>query len=273
MFYATVDADSIRPYMPDVPVMLPASSWARKGLKPVRLPAHISTRVADCGGFVATRRWGDYRYTPDQYVDWLMSFSPQWAATMDYCCEDEITAGRPGLVRERQHRTTEMAWCFWETYRDVPWTWVPTIQGWTVQNYRAHAREMWYLIQRMVEHYQRGGQFRVGIGTLCARADTATIQDVVAAVADELPGVPLHLWGVKLGFLKSPVAVHPAVVSIDSAAWNALYGRGRDGFHESGLTQREYVYRVRLPEYLHKIEAALSGVKQASLALVSEDVA
>ncbi|NHM26934.1 hypothetical protein G7K71_08050 [Desulfofundulus sp. TPOSR] len=134
-FYATADSDSIRSYIPPVPVMLPASSWARKGMKPPRLPDHISEKAADCGGFVATKLWGDYRYTPDQYVEWLSSWNPQWAATMDYCCEDEITTGQSGLVRYRQQRTTDMAWHFWQHYRDVPWAWVPTVQGWNVDDY------------------------------------------------------------------------------------------------------------------------------------------
>lgn len=57
-FYATIDVDSVRPYMSKVPVMLPASSWARKGMPPPKLPAHITERAADCGEFVATKVWG-----------------------------------------------------------------------------------------------------------------------------------------------------------------------------------------------------------------------
>src|SRR4051812_6421035 len=106
VFYATIDADSLRPYMPAVPVMLPASSWARYDLRPPRLPPHVTETGADCGGYVATKIWGDYRYGPTRYVAWLASWTPRWAAMMDYCCEDEITSGRPGLVLERQRRTT-----------------------------------------------------------------------------------------------------------------------------------------------------------------------
>ncbi len=56
MVYATIDADSVRPYMPAVPVMLPASSWARRGMRSPRLPAHVLETSADSGGFVAARR-------------------------------------------------------------------------------------------------------------------------------------------------------------------------------------------------------------------------
>lgn len=265
-FYATVDADSIRDYMPsDVAYLFPASSFARYGLKPLRLPAHITQRAADSGGFVATFKWGDYRYNPDQYVTWLHSWQPQWAATMDYCCEDEITSGNRGVVRERQQKTTEMAWHFWKMYRNVTWCWVPTIQGWTVADYERHATEMKPLIDEMCAHYGKESMFRVGIGTLCRRASSQMIRDVVLAVSRILPDVPLHLWGVKLSVLQSSLALPESVVSVDSAAWNGLQKRGRTRYHASGKTQRRYVYEDALPAYLDKIRASQNALKQGVL--------
>lgn len=261
-FYATVAESKVRSYMPDgVAYMLPASSWARVGLKPPKLPRPFRT-AADCGGFVATRIWGDYRYTPEAYVCWLESFQPEWAATMDYCCEDEITSGKPGIVLERQQRTTEMAYRFFQDYRAMPWAWVPTVQGWNVQDYVRHARELKPLIGDM----QRGqsDSFRVGIGTLCARASANMVHQVVRAVADELPSVPLHLWGVKLSVLQSRYGL-PNVVSVDSGAWNGLFGSGRTEWKQSGLKQAEYEFTVALPRYLKKVEAALKRPKQALL--------
>lgn len=266
-FYATTDVDSIRDYMPDVPYLLPASSWSRKGLKAPRLPSHVTHTAADCGGFVATFKWGDYKYTPEQYADWLATFSPRWAATMDYCCEDEITSGNPGIVRERQDRTTAMAYRFWQDYQGAPWAWVPTVQGWEVEDYRRHAQELRPLVTEMQAHYG-AGTFRVGIGTLCRRASPATIRRVVGAVANELPGVPLHLWGIKLSTLQNRIALPAAVVSVDSAAWNALFGSGLEIYKmhsRAGMTQRRYTYTVALPAYLIKFAAALAAPKQLSL--------
>lgn len=124
-FYATVDSGSVRPYMPaGVPVLLPASSWARlrssdaKPLPIPKLPAHVTQRAADSGGFVATmRHGGEYRYTPAQYVEWLSAWRPTWAALMDLCCEREITGQNDGVVRDRQRRTTETAHAMWQNYR------------------------------------------------------------------------------------------------------------------------------------------------------------
>jgi hypothetical protein len=70
------------------------------------------------------------------------------------------------------------------------------------------------LIDRMQAYYARSTIFRVGIGTLCRRASTAMIHEVVRAVCRELPGIPLHLWGVKLGALQSRRGLPAAVVSV-----------------------------------------------------------
>jgi hypothetical protein len=265
IFYATICYQRTRPYMPDVPYLLPASSWSRGGLPKPKLPQHLSHLAADSGGFVATFRWGDYRYTPDEYVAWLDTFRPRWAATMDYCCEPDV-AGRSSIVRQRQQQTSEMAWCKWRDYRDAPWAWVPTVQGWEVEDYVRHATELRPLIQEM---QSSNSNFRVGIGTLCSRASTAMIHQVVMAVSGVLPSVPLHLWGVKLGALKFGIKLRN-VVSVDSAAWSPS-GLGRTG-HEAkeertalGMTQSEYEYLIALPRYLGKVNAALSLPKQLSL--------
>jgi hypothetical protein len=273
-FYFTVGVDELRdwPCVPDVPVLLPASSYARRGLQPPRLPAHVTQRAADSGGFVATFKWGDYLYSPEQYVQWLRTWNPQWAATMDYCCEPEVL-GKQGIVRERQQRTTDMAWLFWSRYRDCLWAWVPTIQGWEVADYRRHAREMKPLIDEMQSHYGADSSFRVGIGTLCRRASAEMIRSVVLAVSEELGDVPLHLWGVKLSLFQSGLALPTQVASSDSAAfwfshaggWQAAHEEMRSWSRQRGKTHRHYMYEVAMPRYQAKIDAALSSIKQARM--------
>lgn len=270
-FYYTVPYDRVRKYMPNVPMLLPASSWSRVNLRRPPMPKHITEVAADSGGFVATFKWGDYRFTPEQYVRWLDTFNPSWAATMDYCCENEITSGRPGIVLERQQRTSAMAYSFWKDYRDPSWAWVPTIQGWKVEEYRRHAIELRPLIREMQIYFESRapGRFRVGIGTLCNRANAEMVRRVAAAVAEELPGIPLHLWGVKLAVLRSPVAL-PHVISVDSAAWSVggLKSDGiaaRDEQKALGMTQREHEWFIQLPRYKRKVDAALAKPKQMSL--------
>lgn len=273
-FYPTVARDQVSRLTGTSRILLTASSYAAeevrkhgkvRGALPVPiLPEHITERAADCGGFVATFKWGDYPYTPAQYVQWLRSWCPDWAASMDFCCEDEITNGTPGVVRERQQKTTEMAWRFWTTYQEN-WPWVPTIQGWTIEDYQCHANELKPLISEMQHVYQGDERWRVGIGTLCRRASVAMIHDVVRAVSEVLPGVPLHLWGIKLGALQSPLAMPEQVVSVDSAAWNGLFGSDREEWKASGLPQRQWSWQVSYPRYAAKVAAALSQPKQLSL--------
>jgi hypothetical protein len=291
-FYATADYESIRPYMPDnVPFLLPCSSWAkvwkpgpvdgrypRGPIPPPLLPEHVTHVAADSGGFVATVAWGDYKYLTHHYVNWCRDIGPalRWAALPDYCCEPEI-ADDPAEIATRQRWTTERAESICADYLDVPWAWAPTIQGWDVDDYRRHARELAPLISWLDRYYAQlpdtlwdadgepspaaqrraelaGRSFRVGIGTLCRRASVEQIRRVVDAVADELPGIPLHLWGVKLGAIQQ--GLPPEVVSVDSAAWNGRFGSAIEAQRSSGMTQRYWGYRVALPEYLEKVDRA-----------------
>lgn len=163
-FYATFDVDSLCSSLPaNIPVLLPASSWARKGLKTPRVPAHVTRLAADSGGFVASRFWGEYHYSLEQYVTWLRAFRPLWAATMDSCCEPELAV----VTEQRQRRTTENAYQTWEHCKQLPFAWVPTIQGWLPEDYRRHAYEMHPLIEEMQAVYANNPCWRVGVRTLC----------------------------------------------------------------------------------------------------------
>lgn len=254
-FYATMALDTmpatVQHLIPPVPILLPASSYARyKTMSTPRIPPQITDTAADSGGFTATVRWGDYRYTPSQYVEWLRRWTPGWAATFDFCCEDEITSGKPGIVRDRQARTTDLAYQFWNHHAHEPWAWVPTIQGWHPEDYHRHASEMRPLVDQMKVR----PRFRVGIGTLCRRERTADIAAIVEAVAAALPGIPLHLWGTKIRYFEK-VPPHPQVVSVDSAAWN--FRAHRNNPTPPGMTQREWQVSRCLPAYINKFEEAL----------------
>ncbi len=127
-------------------------------------------------------------------------------------------------------------------------------------------------IDEMRMRYGPDSAFRVGIGTLCKRASTEMIRQVVETVVTELGDVPIHLWGVKLGFLQNKIAMPEQVVSVDSAAWNGLRARGREAFHQSGLTQRQYIWQIAQPKYEQKIEKELSSPKQQMMLFGSEEI-
>ncbi len=191
--------------------------------------------------------------------------------TEDYCCEDEITSGNPGIVRERQDKTTSMTYHFWSMYRTIPWVWVPTIQGWTVADYQRHATEMKPLIAEMQAHYGEESYFRVGIGTLCKRASSQMIREVILTVTAILGDVPIHLWGVKKITFKDSIALPECVTSVDSAAFNGMFGRGRNEWKRdykpdgSSYRQAEWCLQVALPRYIAGLEEALAPIKQAMM--------
>lgn len=277
-FYYTVTRNEIRPTMPAVPVLVSAAGWTVASpqkrnmylLRPPPLPTHVVERGADCGGFVATTRWkGRYRFRPRDYVTWLMKWRPQWAAIMDLCCVDLGEDGRlvyPGKeeVLRRQQFTTEMATEFWALYQHVPLTWVVTIQGWYSEEYVRHARVLAPLIQEMAETYFDGSfadeedgesDFRVGIGSLCGR-DPRLVHEIIGAVRAVIGRLPLHLWGTKLAFLRYPLDPG-AITSLDSAAWNGLWGSEHDARRESGLSEADYCWKVAYPAYAQRVSTAL----------------
>lgn len=324
-FLATIATNQVKDYMPsNVTYLLPASSWANnlakagyvdsdrisKGIPYVKLPAHVKRVAADCGGFVATRKWGGYPFLSNQYVQWCEAIGPalEWAAIPDICCEDELTAKTDSLtVRERQDETTRLARLFWEQYMTVPWTWTPTIQGWTVEDYVYHAEQMAPLIAEMQSfYYERPGfiaeedgddhdypnyververnmmTFRVGIGTLCRRASTAMIREIVERVSVILPGVTFHLWGVKLAGLTGH-DLPSSVVSVDSAAWNGRFGPGINRIKDEVSAierqtgrfykQIEYGLLIALPRYIEAFERRVNGRTPRRIMAVPRKVA
>ena len=287
LFHYTISSKELRPDMPSVPFLLSAASFLRqdsKGRCSLRQPRYLPAspwKGADCGGFTATLKWGGhYRFTPAQYVRWLSTWQPKWAATMDLVCLSE-NGDYPGaaVVKERQCWTTEMARLFWEHYRQISWscTWTPTIQGYTIEEYERHAQELAPLIWEMSRYYSDpgwwndddeegsfGNTFRVGIGSLCRRPATF-ILDVVSRVRTILGSlIPLHIWGAKLRVLQAGIAF-PGFVSCDSGAWNGLFGLEHEARRASGLTVTEYSWQVSYPDYAQKIARAQQKPQQFAL--------
>ncbi len=257
-FYATFDSDSIRSYIPqDVALLLPASSWARHGLpSPPAYMQSWKTKGADSGGYIASHIWGEYRYSLEQYVTWLETWKPQWAATMDYCCEQELSV----VTRDRQEKTTCNAWQAWNNYRNASWAWTPTIQGLYPEDYRRHAHEMKTLIDKMKVYYADNPEWRIGVGTLCRRDDVELIQKILDAVREVLPDVSIHLWGIKLDALRSVnlKQVRSSDSGAHSGKWGTELEETRKAAAEAETSISKYCIMVKLPRYLERVEAAVA---------------
>jgi hypothetical protein len=272
-FYATTDADSVSlklwPHIPPGAYLISAASWWRRygRLRVTPLPPQMSPVGGDCGGYVITRvrKLDVWPFDDDELATWYAGMGVAWGATRDHCCEPDIARG---AICERQEMTTENAAAAWRRFRDAPFAWVPTVQGWEPDDYTRHARQLAPLVREMQAHYGPGSAFRVGVGTLCKRADALMARRVVQAVARELPGVPLHLWGLTHRVFDSHAALAPQVASLDSAAWNGHFGKGHELWKRSGMQKRAYAYAVALPAYRARYETRATRPRNYELDLL-----
>lgn len=166
----------------------------------------------DSAGFVAAVRYGDYRWTVDDYLDLVASHHWTWWAAMDMCCEPQIAEDRP-LRLLRIAATAALLWQCSRAARErgLPEP-MPVLQGWTAAEYLQCAE--WLPL------WDWPGL--VGIGSMCRRAVGGS--DGVLAILDAVdrvlpPHVKVHLFGVKSTALDR-VVHHPRVASMDSMAWD-----------------------------------------------------
>jgi hypothetical protein len=135
-FWATLDADSIRPYLPDVPVLLPVASFQRRDHQlrhPPRLPLVAAPVAVDTGAFAWFRSYSTYHFSAHQFADWIAGVRPpvSWAVIPDRPTED---LDNPCAVRRAQEQTTETIVHILDSLLDVPWSWTPVLQGRTLDD-------------------------------------------------------------------------------------------------------------------------------------------
>lgn len=263
-FFYTVTPDTMRADLwthadaPAVPVLVAASAcWDGRQLRAYPWPRTSTARFCDSGGFVFGHKHGGFPFTSDEYMTWLEAMHPDVAACLDLPCEAEI-AGDDAEVARRQAWTLETAAELMR--RPAPWRWLPVIQGRELRHYIEHAQA--YKAAGLVQPY-------MGIGSLCRRSSIREIRAIVGTLADELPGVRFHLFGVALRLLTGRTALPPATLSLDSAAWNGRFGSDLPDFNAEmqarGWSQRETAIRWALPRYAAKVAGALAGTKQQTL--------
>jgi hypothetical protein len=92
---------------------------------------------------------------------------------------------------------------------------------------------------------------------------TYTILNEVRAT---LPGIPLHLWGIKLDALRSIDLSQ--VVSTDSAVWHGKYRRDdlRACAKASDMSMRRYAVTCNLPSYIEKVHKAVAESRRNGMA-------
>lgn len=230
------------------------------------VPAAMVERAGDWGGYRVVKDWsGKAPFTPEHYVTWLRAWGPNWAATWDYPCGDELAAHNPQVVQDRQDESTLRAWYFWHHYKAEKWAWTPSVQGWTVADYQRHAQDLYSLIIKMRDYYQRrdgdANAERVGIGSL-VRRKPQVVKTIIDAVADVLPeDVSFHAWGMNKKMLSSPLGFR-RVRSSDTGSYNGRFGRDIEAFKATKDPQRKVVFRDRLPKYQEEMHRNAQQPKQ-----------
>lgn len=191
----------------------------------------------DSGGFVAMKLFGGYRWTVQQYVDFVVAGvkdAPNpwaWWAQMDFCCEPEI-ANDAFEVTRRLHKTaeylqacrtaTEIWWN--EGITDLKYP-MPVLQGWFPDDYLRSID--------LADNVLTGDwPALIGVGSMCRRSTTGneSLFKVLERIKSALPSyVGFHLFGVK-GEALHELSKDPRVLSTDSMAWDyAAFMEARGG--------------------------------------------
>lgn len=170
----------------------------------------------DSGGFTELSTYGEWRTSPEQYVEAVARYDAEigrleWAAPQDWMCEPWIVEKTGLTVDEHQARTVENYLALrslWPQFSDEDDPFMPVLQGWTLADY-----------ERCAERYAAAGvklqDYPVtGLGSVCRRQNTGQIGAIVSAFT---PWLALHGFGVKTGGL---AAYGWRLMSADSMAWS-----------------------------------------------------
>lgn len=174
------------------------------------LPRAIGPWSLDSGGFTEVTQFGGWQTTEAEYVEAIMRYQDEiggleWAAPMDWMCEDIALKATGLTVEDHQHRTVENYCRLAATGLPI----IPVLQGFQPADY-------W----RCVDIYTDAGVDLVaaplvGLGTVCRRQNTGEVDLLVGDLANA--GLSLHGFGVKLTGLAS---FGWALTSADSLAWS-----------------------------------------------------
>jgi len=192
----------------------------------------------DSAGYVAAAKYGDYRWTPEQYLDLAAAFPWRWYASIDWCVEPGVAGDRPMRIL-RMAATANMVGRLnrLADIRGMPRP-MPVIQGWTAAEYLECAG--WMPLLEWPD--------LVGVGSVCRR--NLSGPDGIFAILDALDArlprnVRFHMFGVKSAAL-AKLAGHPRIASSDSMAWD--FGARCDR-----RTGRDMAYRIeRMHEWAEK---------------------
>ncbi|MBT1185398.1 hypothetical protein HET69_15640 [Streptomyces sp. CJ_13] len=202
------------------------------------LPRAGSPWALDSGGFTEITSFGEWRTTPQQYVQQIRRYRDEvgllsWASQQDLMCEDDALRMTGLSIDQHQDLTVANFLTLRELAPELPI--IPVVQGWLRPHY-----------ERCVEKFAAAGvdltkEPLVGVGSICRRPSTFTASWILE---------DLHAMGLKLhafGYKKSGLDISwRHVVSADSMAWSKGGRFERTcGTHKSEANCLPYALRWR----------------------------
>jgi len=168
----------------------------------------------DSGAYTEITHHGRHRYSPAQYASEIRRWSENGllkaAVAQDWMCEEHATDETGLSIEEHQRRTIENYLSL--KSQDTAGVYImPVIQGREPRDYERHIANYGELFNDV--HW-------AGIGSVCGRTDIGEIEEVIAAVRENVPSqIGLHGFGVKLDAFRSEF-IRDQLVSADSNAWS-----------------------------------------------------
>lgn len=198
-------------------VLISAGTMYNKGKLSINrgmIPDTVKRLFVDSGGYSMFRKWGNFPFTTDEYIDFvdlLMDDYPVTeVATMDLPCEPSVNRHTFRTNIDRIKRTIEYADELLEN-PNIPW--VPVVQGYTLNEYKA-------CVNLLNGNAGAMSAKTWAIGTLCARKKTGGIRNIVVNLRKEIdPSIELHSFGLAINALRDP-QVFFSIDSSDSGTWS-----------------------------------------------------
>ncbi len=158
----------------------------------------------DSGAFQIIKARGYFPFGDGLYASWVGAMGPKFFTQLDWPCEPAVLAKTGLSVEEHQRRSLQSANTLASSEVGDA-VLVPTIQGWTVEQYLAAA-----------ENLEKIGLWRsyMAIGSVCRRNQAAAVVAVITALREFSPNTRYHGFGVK-----SSPKILKLIWSCDSFAW------------------------------------------------------
>jgi len=254
MFYVWDELGEFEPMNGEKVMISAGSAWNNPGEGFTAWIPDFDELFVDSGGFQVASNWGEYPFSPREYMDWAESIGADYVAGMDLACERGLGDTD---VSERMERTIQNQIEQMETFEEGNYSFelVPIVQGSTETNQYLES------VDRLKDHDLI--EDYMGVGSLCMRKSVNEIYEIVKSVKKEIDS-RLHLFGVKISVLKDR-RFWGLFHSSDTAAWKFMprHSGGKDRIFVKDKEDKIFAFN----RYREKVESYQNAIqKQTQLA-------